>query len=109
MTPPTNGDRIRLALSRDEAWIAHAALLDAGAAAVAAGDDAPPQCRPRRRIERGRALSPADAELLREALIDYLADAPVRDRASGRALLRRVNGVVEPRRSSDTNDARGGV
>jgi len=106
MTPPTNGDRIRLSLSREEAWVAHAALLDAGAAAVDAGDDAPAQCRPIRRIERDRALASEGAELLRDALIDYLGDAPVRDRAPGRAVLRRVDDAVEsrPRSRSDPRD-----
>jgi hypothetical protein len=95
MTPPTTRDRIRLSLSHEEAWVAHAALLDAGAAAADAGDDAPAQCRPIRRIERDRALTPDGAELLRDALIDYLGAAPVRDRAPGRALLRRVDDAVE--------------
>jgi hypothetical protein len=109
MTAPTNGDRVRLSLSREEAWVAHAALLDAGAAAAAAGDDAPAQCRPRRRIERDSALDPDGAELLRDALIDYLGDAPVRDRAPGRALLRRVDDAVESRRRSASGDAGRGV
>ncbi|WP_123623205.1 hypothetical protein [Halorubrum sp. CSM-61] len=96
MTPPTTGDPIPLSPSREEAWVAHAALLDAGEAAFDAGDDAPPQHRPIRRIERGRPLAPRDAVLLRDALIDYLGDAPVRDRAPGRALLRRIDDAVEP-------------
>ena len=100
MTPPTDPDRIRLSLSREEAWVAHAALLNAGAAAVDAGDDAPAQCRPIRRIESGRALTPDGAELLRDALVDYLGDAPVRDRAAGRALLGRVDDAVESRPAS---------
>ncbi|MDZ5812265.1 hypothetical protein U4E84_13020 [Halorubrum sp. AD140] len=109
MTPPTDGDRIRLSLSREEAWVAHAALLDAGERAVEAGDDAPPQCRPLRRIERERALSPDGAALLRDALIDYLADAPVRDRAPGRALLRRVDDAVESQPRSTPRDASRGA
>ncbi|WP_144799635.1 DUF7853 family protein [Halorubrum depositum] len=102
MTPPTNGN---LSLSREEAWIAHAALLDAGAVAAAAGDDPPAQRRPIRRIERDRALAPEGTELLRDALIDYLGDAPVRDRAPGRALLRRVDEAVESRAPSSPRDA----
>ena len=94
MAPPTTGDPIPLTLSHEEAWVAHAALLDAGAAAADAGDDAPAQCRPIRRIESGRALAPDGAALLREALIDYLGDAPVRDRAPGRALLRRIDDAI---------------
>jgi len=96
MAPPTTGDPIPLSLSHDEAWVAHAALLDAGEAAFDAGDDAPPQHRPIRRIERDRPLEPREAVLLRDALVDYLGDAPVRDRAPGRELLRRVDDAVEP-------------
>lgn len=95
MTPSTNADHPPPTASREEAWIAHAALLAAGATAAAAGDETPPQCRPRRRIERGRALDAAGVELLRDALIEYLGDAPVRDRAPGRSLLRRVDDAVE--------------
>ncbi|WP_049984239.1 hypothetical protein [Halorubrum sp. BV1] len=95
MSPSTNGNRIALSLSREEAWIAHAALLDAGAAAVDAGDDAPAQCRPIRRIERDRALDADGAVLLRDALVEYLGDAPVRDRAPGRALFRRADDAIE--------------
>jgi len=100
MAPPTTGDSITLSLSHEEAWVAHAALLDAGEAAVDAGDDAPAQCRPIRRIERGRPLAPRDAVLLRDALVDYLGDAPVRDRAPGRALLGRIDDAVESRSPS---------
>ncbi|WP_144924136.1 DUF7853 family protein [Halorubrum salsamenti] len=107
MTPPTTGDPIPLSLSREEAWVAHAALLDAGAAAVDAGDDAPAQCRPIRRVERERPFAPGDAVVLRDALIDYLGDAPVRDRAPGRALLRRVDDAVES--SSPPRDAHRGA
>ncbi|EMA61779.1 DUF7853 family protein [Halorubrum lipolyticum] len=100
MTPPTTGDSVPLSLSHEEAWVAHAALLDAGEAAAAAGDDAPPQCRPLRRIERDRPLAPREVVLLRDALVDYLGDAPVRDRAPGRTLLRRVDDAVESRSAS---------
>ncbi|EMA61580.1 DUF7853 family protein [Halorubrum kocurii] len=105
MVPPTTGNPIPLSLSREEAWVAHAALLDAGAAAVDDGDDAPPQCRPIRRIERDRALTPDGAALLRDALIDYLGDAPVRDRAPGRALLRRIDDAVDADRSASPADS----
>ena len=109
MPPPTDGDRIRIALSREEAWVAHAALLDAGAAAVDAGADAPAQCRPIHCIERDRPLDPDGAALLSDALIDYLGDAPVRDRAPGRALLRRVDDAVESRPRSSPRDAERGA
>ncbi|WP_256403065.1 hypothetical protein [Halorubrum salinum] len=105
MPPSTNGNRIAVSLSREEAWVAHAALLDAGAAAADAGDDAPEQCRPIRRIERDRALGADGAELLRDALVEYLGDAPVRDRAPGRELLRRVDDAVEATPQSTPRDS----
>lgn len=95
MSPSTNWNRNPLSFTREEAWIAHAALLDAGAAAVDAGDDAPAQCRPIRRIERDRPLGPRDAVLLRDALVEYLVDAPLRDREPGQALLSRVDDAIE--------------
>ena len=109
MTPSTNGDRTPLSLSHEEAWVAHAALLDAGAAAVAEGDDAPPQCRPIRRIERDNALTPDGVRLLRDALVDYLGDAPVRDRAPGRSLLRRIDDATEPSGASESDESVRGI
>ncbi len=49
-----------------------------------------PHRRPLRRIEQGEPLGPAETALLHDALVEYLGDAPVRDRAVGRALLRRT-------------------
>ncbi len=95
MTPPTNDGRVPLPSTHEEAWVAHAALLDASEAAVDAGDDAPPQLRPLRGIERERRLDPEEIELLRDALVDYLGDAPVRDRAPGRTLLRRADDALD--------------
>jgi|AntRauMinimDraft_4_1070384.scaffolds.fasta_scaffold00038_39 hypothetical protein len=105
MPPSTNADLPPPATSHEEAWVAHAALLDAGATAAAAGDETPPQCRPRRHIECGRALDADGVELLRDALIDYLGDAPVRDRAPGRSLLRRVDAAVEAAALEPADDA----
>jgi|GEM_PF-1248694 len=90
MTPPPTDDHPLPSASHEEAWVAHAALLAAGKTAVDGGDDDPPHVRPLGRIERKRSLAPEELTLLRDALIDYLGDAPVRDRAPGRALLRRV-------------------
>ncbi len=96
MTPPTNDGRITLPFSREEAWVAHAALLAASETAVNAGDDAPAQLRPLDGIERGRDFTRSEIVLLRDALVDYLGDAPVRDRAPGRTLLRRSDDALDP-------------
>lgn len=95
MTPPTNDGRTALEFTREEAWVAHAALLAAGEEAVDGGDDAPPQLRPVRSIERGHELDDEELAVLRAALVDYLGEAPVRDRAPGRAVLRDVEAVLD--------------
>ena len=99
--PSRRTDTIDLALSREEAWVAHAALLDACERAVDAGEDASPYRRPLDRIEREADLDSDGTASLRDALVDYLGDAPVRDRALGRALLRRTADAVDsaPRRA----------
>jgi hypothetical protein len=99
--PSRRTDTADLALSREEAWVAHAALLDACERAVDAGGDAAPYRRPIADIERGEELDADGTALLRDALVDYLGDAPVRDRAPGRALLRRTDDAVDsaPRRA----------
>ena len=99
--PSRRTDAIDLTLSREEAWVAHAALLDACERAVDAGGEAAPYRRPIARIEGGDELDADAAALLRDALVDYLGDAPVRDRAPGRALLRRADDAVDsvPRRA----------
>ena len=110
MSPPRD-DVDGLAFDREEAWVAHVALLaacerfadtetdtvaalEADTAPVDAVEN-PPHRRPLRRIERGEPLGDEGTALLREALVDYLGDAPVRDRAAGRALLRRTASTVE--------------
>ena len=94
MSPPRNDSPIEPTFTREEAWVAHAALLAACERSVGDGSDGespPPYRRALYSIERGRPLDPAEAALLRDALVDYLGDAPVRDRAIGRTLLRRVD------------------
>ena len=93
MTPPTTDTPPAPTTSREEAWVAHAALLDAARSAT---DDAEPYRGPLESIERGEALGGEALVLLRNALVDYLGDAPVRDRAPGRALLRRIEDAADP-------------
>lgn len=92
---PAGDELSDLVRSRKEAWVAHAALLDACERAVERDADASAYSRPLDRIERGRALTIEDERVLRDALVDYLGDAPLRDRAPGRALLRRAADSVD--------------
>ncbi|MDB2223900.1 hypothetical protein PN419_15200 [Halorubrum ezzemoulense] len=94
MTPPTTDGPPAPTTSREEAWVAHAALLDAARSAT---DDEAPYHRPIESLERGAALDDEGVALLRDALVDYLGDAPVRDRAPGRALLRRTDEATDRR------------
>lgn len=74
--------------------MAHAALLNAARSAT---DEDLSYRRPIESIERGAALDDEGVALLRDALVDYLGDAPVRDRAPGRALLRRTDDAAGQR------------
>ncbi len=94
MSPPRNDAPIEPTFTREEAWVAHAALLAACERFVGDGSDGegpPPHRRVLYSIERDQPLDTDEAALLRDALVDYLGDAPVRDRAIGRTLLRRVD------------------
>ena len=93
MSPPTADGPPAPTTSREEAWVAHAALIDA---ATAATDDDRPYRRSIESIERGAPLDDEGIALLRDALVDYLGDAPVRDRAPARALLRRTANARSP-------------
>lgn len=124
MSPPRDEQSADPAFTREEAWVAHAALLAAcerttddspdrvpadtadppaitGSVEHDAGSDTAevdpvnPYRGPIRRIERGDPLDATETALLHDALVDYLGDAPVRDRATGRALLRRTAATIE--------------
>ncbi|ELZ59095.1 MULTISPECIES: hypothetical protein [Halorubrum] len=92
MVPPTTDGPPAPTTSREEAWVAHAALLDAARNAT---EDAEPYRGPLESIERGEPLDGEGVAVLRDALVDYLGDAPVRDRAPGRALLRRTDDAAD--------------
>lgn len=94
MTPPAHERSTTPDLSREEAWVAHAALLRAAEQAVDTGAESPAELTLVRHVEDGSPFEPEDLKLLREALVSYLAAAPLRDRAPGRAVLRRVDAAL---------------
>ncbi|RLM49358.1 hypothetical protein [Halorubrum sp. Atlit-28R] len=93
MPPSTTDGPPAPTTSHEEAWVAHAALIEAARNAT----DDEPYHRPIESIERGAPLDDEGVALLRDALVDYLGDAPVRDRAPGRALLRRTDDATGAR------------
>ncbi|MFC7135951.1 hypothetical protein [Halobaculum litoreum] len=93
MAEPVEGGWRTLAFSREEAWVVHAALLDRVRAAVEAKEDSEgfPELDAMTALEAGRErFDPFEVEVIREALERYLAGAPPRDLAPGRAALRRT-------------------
>ena len=101
MTPPAHRRSTALDLSREEAWVAHVALLQAAEKAVDDGAESPAELGLVRRLEDGIPFNEEGLTLLREALVSYLRDAPLRDRAPGRAALRSVDAALDaPPRSA---------
>lgn len=101
MSPPAHERSIALDLSREEAWVAHTALLRAAEEAVDNGAESPAELDLVQRIEDGTPFDEEGLTLLRGALVAYLADAPLRDRAPGRGALRSVDAALDaPPRSA---------
>ncbi|GAB6879255.1 hypothetical protein JCM17823_15290 [Halorubrum gandharaense] len=94
MTPPSE-DRPTFDPTREEAWVAHVALLAAGEAAVDDGDETPPQLRAVRAIESDADLDREELAMVHDALVDYLGEAPVRDRAPARSALRDASAALD--------------
>lgn len=94
MSAPAHGngrDQAALDFSREEAWVVHAALLAEIGQLTEEGEESTAECRLLQKLEAERPQFDADeVELIRGALNAYLADAPLRDRAPGRAALNSV-------------------
>lgn len=77
-----------LDLSRSEAWVVHAALLERIERESDADNDVEREIALLRGIEDDDlSLDSTDRDVLREALSTYLADAPGRDRVPGQTVL----------------------
>ncbi|WP_435067876.1 hypothetical protein [Haloplanus sp. C73] len=68
-------------LSREEAWVLHAAVLDHAERTVAAGRDPAQAVAVLDRIEAGERLDETARTVAQDALETYLESAPERDRA----------------------------
>lgn len=86
---------VALDLSRAEAWVVHAALLDRIERETDAGNEIDHEMSLLQTIERDEyAFDDADLELLSDALSTYLADAPGRDRIPGQSLLDQIEVAI---------------
>lgn len=74
-------------LSREEAWVVHAVLLAAIEAAEEDGEDASREIAILHAVEDGRDLDDDARERVRQVVLEYLADAPLRDRSVARNLV----------------------
>lgn len=87
MSEATDGPT--LDLDGEAAWVAHVALQRRAEHAFERGDTEVLErtADAIHAVEVGGRLSPTEARQLRAALVEYLADAPLRDRPVGRELL----------------------
>ncbi|GAB7094684.1 hypothetical protein JCM30237_18370 [Halolamina litorea] len=109
MADPKHDDGARLDLGDEEQWVLHTALLqyldrraeggaDAGPSTAPVGDDAGMEAESETAVELLTRLESEDALcldresllLVRELLSEYLAGAPLRDRATCRSVLAEV-------------------
>jgi hypothetical protein len=97
MDPSPCDRRAGLALSREQRWVVHAAVLDAVERAVGAADDpdVDSEMALLRAVEDGPlALTAEELAVLRAALTEYLDDPPPRDREAARRTLEAVEGLL---------------
>ncbi|WP_435146567.1 hypothetical protein [Halobaculum sp. P14] len=97
MPAPVRDRPTVLSFTREEAWVAHVALLAQLRAAVDADDSKPdyPEVDALEAVEADSdRFEPQHVRVIRDALVSYLGDAPVRDRAPGRDALQAVNAAL---------------
>lgn len=87
MSPTTCHGPDGIDLSREEAWVLHAAVLDHVERLVAADRSPDRAVAVLTRIESCEPLDTDDRNLVRDALSTYLTDAPDRDRSPAREVL----------------------
>lgn len=90
MGKTAHGDPVFLDLSSKEAWVAHAAVLDALDRAVETGDTGETLRREvglLEAIEGDQAFTSDELRLLGEVVRTYLEEAPVRDRETILSIL----------------------
>lgn len=98
MPAPVRDRTALLDVTREEAWVVHSALMEQLRTAAASDDldcDAV-EVDALERLERSPGQFTLDeVRAVRDALVEYLAHAPPRDRPPGRSALRTVETVLE--------------
>lgn len=92
MTSSAHDNPVSLDLSREEAWVLHRGLLDYLEREAGEGNPAPNAVDLLETLEDATCpiLDPEGLRLVRTILIEYMADAPLRDRATCRSVLSEV-------------------
>lgn len=92
MTSSAHDSPVTLDLSREEAWVLHASLLGYLEREADAGNPASDALSLLRTLERATCpvLDRSDLQLVRTVLVEHMADAPLRDRATCRSILSEV-------------------
>lgn len=95
MTAPAHEDSAASEFTREEAWVVHTALLASIEDALDAEEESPAEIGLLRELEAEETFDTVELTLIRDALVSYLGDAPLRDRAPGRAALRTIHAVID--------------
>lgn len=96
MTTPARGSRTTLDLDREEAWVLHAGLLEHLQREAEDGNPAPVAVALLTALESetNPVLGGEELRLVRSVLVEYMADAPLRDRAICRGVLAELRRVL---------------
>ncbi|QLG28509.1 hypothetical protein HUG10_13525 [Halorarum halophilum] len=91
-TPVRDGTTL-LDVTREEAWVVHSALMEQLRAA-SERDESAVEVDALHALERPRGFTREEMRAIREALVEYLVDAPLRDRPPGRKALRAADAAL---------------
>lgn len=95
MTSAPVRDTTELAFSHAEAWVVHDALLAAVEDAAESDERLEPEIDLLESLEAGEErFAKRETEVVQDALVSYLSDAPLRDQKPGRDALRRIRSAL---------------
>lgn len=97
MTASAHGSPVTLDLTDEEAWVLHAGVLHHLKREADRDNPAPDAVALLNTLERETSpvLDADDLRLVKSVLVEYIADAPPRDRAACRRVLSQVRRVVD--------------